>query len=90
MVAFNRLSQYGLSFQLKVINQLLLNKEFILNIRDSIQEEYFDNQSLQWIVTQTLKYFDKYHTSPTLESLHIEVKKLENEKNIVIYCININ
>jgi len=79
MVAFNRLSQYGLSFQLKVINQLLLNKEFILNIRDSIQEEYFDNQSLQWIVTQTLKYFDKYHTSPTLESLHIEVKKLENE-----------
>lgn len=79
MVSFNKLSLYGLSFQLKVINQLLLNKEFILNIRDSIQEEYFDNQSLQWIVTQTLKYFDKYHTSPTLESLHIEVKKLENE-----------
>lgn len=79
MVAFNKLSQYGLPFQLKVINQLLTNKEFLLSIRDTIQNEYFDNQSLQWIVTQTLKYFDKYHTSPTLESLHIEVKKLDNE-----------
>ncbi len=79
MVSFNKLSQYGLPFQLKVINQLLTNKEFLLDIRDSIQEEYFDNQSLQWIVTRTLKYFDQYHTNPTLEALQIEVKKLEND-----------
>ena len=79
MVSFNKLSQYGLPFQFKVINQLLTNKEFILNITDSVQVEYFDNQSLQWIVQQTLKYFDKYHTSPTLEALQIEVKKLDNE-----------
>ena len=79
MVSFNKLSQYGLPFQLKVINQLLTNKEFLLNIRDTIQEEYFDNSSLQWIVTRTLKYFDQYHTSPTLEALQIEVKKLDNE-----------
>ena len=79
MVSFNKLSQYGLPFQLKVINQLLTNKEFLLNIRDTIQEEYFDNSSLQWIVTRTLKYFDYYHTSPTLEALQIEVKKLDND-----------
>lgn len=78
-MTFSKLSQFGLSFQLKVINQLLTNKEFLLNIRDTIQEEYFDNQSLQWIVTRTLKYFDYYHTSPTLEALQIEVKKLDNE-----------
>jgi replicative DNA helicase len=77
--SFNKLSQYGLPFQLKVINLLLNNKSFILNIRDTISPEYFDNQSLQWIVDQTLKYFDKYHTSPTLEALQIEVKKLEND-----------
>jgi archaellum biogenesis ATPase FlaH len=79
MVSFNKLSQYGLPFQLKVINQLLTNKEFLLNIRDTVQEEYFDNSSLQWIVARTLKYFDQYHTSPTLEALQIEVKKLDNE-----------
>jgi replicative DNA helicase len=79
MVSFNKLSLYGLSFQFKVINQLLTNKEFILNIRDTIEPEYFDNQSMQWIVQQSLKYFDKYHTNPTLEALQIEVKKLEND-----------
>jgi len=77
--SFNKLSQYGLPFQLKVLNILLTNKSFILNIRDTISPEYFDNQSLQWIVSQTLKYFDKYHTSPTLEALQIEVKKLDND-----------
>lgn len=77
--SFNKLSQYGLPFQLKVLNILLTNKSFILNIRDTISPEYFDSQSLQWIVSQTLKYFDKYHTSPTLEALQIEVKKLDND-----------
>jgi KaiC/GvpD/RAD55 family RecA-like ATPase len=79
MVSFNKLSLYGLSFQFKIINQLLTNKEFILNIRDMIEPEYFDNQSIVWIVQQSLKYFDKYHTNPTLEALQIEVKKLEND-----------
>ncbi len=77
--SFNKLSQYGLPFQLKVIHLLLTNKTFILNIRDTISSEYFDNQPMQWIVTQTMKYFDKYHTSPTLEALQIEVKKIEND-----------
>jgi hypothetical protein len=79
MVSFSKLSQYGLPFQFKVINQLLTNKEFILNIRDTIETEYFDNQSIQWIVQQSLKYFDHYHTNPTLEALQIEVKKLDND-----------
>jgi replicative DNA helicase len=77
--SFNKLSQYGLPFQLKVIHLLLTNKTFILNIRDTISSEYFDNQPMQWIVTQTMKYFDKYNTSPTLEALQIEVKKIEND-----------
>jgi len=79
MVSFSKLSQYGLPFQFKVINQLLTNKDFILNVRDTIEVEYFDNQSIQWIVQQSLKYFDKYHTNPTLDALQIEVKKLEND-----------
>ncbi len=64
MVSFNKLSNYGLPFQFKVINQLLTNKEFILNIRDTIEAEYFDNQSMVWIVQQSLKYFDQYNPTP--------------------------
>ena len=79
MVAFGKLNQYGLSFQIKVISSLLKNKKFLLDIRDVVTTEYFDNQAHQWIVDQAIKYFDKYHTSPTLDTLHIEIKKIDNE-----------
>ena len=73
------LSQYGPNFQVKVLHSLLKNKKFILNIRDVIIPSYFENQAHQWVVKETLKYFDEFHTTPTLDFLKIEVKKLENE-----------
>ena len=79
MVAFSKLNQYGLNFQTKVISSLLKNKKFLLNIRDVITSEYFDNQAHQWIIEQIVKYFDKYHSTPTLDTLHIEVKKIDND-----------
>lgn len=79
MVAFNKLSQYGFGFQIKVLNSLLKNKKFILTIRDTITTDYFDNQAHQWIVKTTMAYFDKYHATPTLETLQVEVKKIEND-----------
>jgi hypothetical protein len=68
-----------LNFQTKVISSLLKNKKFLLNIRDVIIPEYFDNQAHQWLVETIIKYFDKYHATPTLDTLHIEVKKIEND-----------
>ena len=44
------LSQYGPSFQVKVLHSLLKNKKFILNIRDVILPSYFENQAHQWVV----------------------------------------
>jgi replicative DNA helicase len=79
MVAFNKLSQYGLGFQVKILNSLLKNKKFILTIRDTITPDYFDSQAHQWIIKTTLSYFDKYHATPTLETLQVEVKKIEND-----------
>ncbi len=73
------LSQYGPHFQVKVLHSLLKNKKFILNIRDVIIPSYFENQAHQWVVKETLGYFDQFHTTPTLDFLKIEVKKLENE-----------
>ncbi len=52
---------------------------FLLNIRDVIIPEYFDNQAHQWLVETIIKYFDKYHATPTLDTLHIEVKKIDND-----------
>jgi len=79
MVAFSRLAQYGNAFQVKVLSTLLTNKNLLINIRDSIDPSYFDNDAHKFIVETIIKYFDKYHTIPTLAVLHVEVKKIENE-----------
>lgn len=73
------LSQYGPGFQIKVISSLLTHKEFLLNIHDVLSEEYFDNNSQKWIIREVLKYYQKYHTIPSMEVLKIELKKIDNE-----------
>ena len=78
-MTLNNLNAYGPGFQVKVLSSLLNNKEFLINIHDILSEEYFDNQAHKWIVGEILKYYDKYHTTPTLEVLKVELARVENE-----------
>ena len=79
MAVLNQLNQYGVGFQVKVLSSLLKHKEFLQNIHDILEEEYFDNPAHKWIVEEILKYHYKYHASPTLDYLQVEVKKIDNE-----------
>ena len=69
------LNQYGKGFQLKVLGSLLTDKKFLLNVRDVLQEDYFDSDAHKWIISQIIKYFDKYHTTITMDVLKVELKK---------------
>lgn len=73
------LNQYGTSFQIKVLSSLLTHKEFLLNIHDALSEEYFDSQAHKWIIREILKYYQKYHTTPSMDVLKVELKKIDNE-----------
>ena len=73
------LNQYGPDFQIKVISSLLTHKGFLTNIHDIISEEYFENSAHKWTIKQILKYYDKYHTTPSLEVLKVELQKVDNE-----------
>ena len=75
----NTLTAYGATFQVKVLSSLLKHKEFLQQINDVIMPEMFDNPSSQWIVSQILKFYYKFHTTPSLDYLQIEVKKIDNE-----------
>ncbi len=79
MTALDNLDKYGNTFQTKVLGLLLTDKKFLVNVSDSLTDEYFENPSRKWIVKRLQKYFDEYHTTPTLEALSIEVKKEEND-----------
>lgn len=78
-MTLSSLDKYGKDFQTKVIASLLGNKNFLLNIHDILSDEYFSSDSHKWIISEILKYYDKYHTVPTLEVLKVEVKRIENE-----------
>ena len=78
-MTLNSLATYGTSFQLKVLSSLLTHKEFLQNINDVLSEEYFDNSAHKWIIGEILNYYEQYHTTPTMEVLKVEMKKVENE-----------
>jgi replicative DNA helicase len=73
------LNQYGPHFQIKAISSLLTHKEFLINIHDILSDDYFDNQAHKWIIKEILRYYDKYHTTPSMDILKVEVKKIDNE-----------
>ena len=78
-MTLNSINNYGHEFQIKVLSSLLTHKEFLTNIHDIISEEYFENSAQKWTIKEILKYYDKYHTVPSLEILKVELQKLDNE-----------
>jgi len=79
LTSLAKLSQYGKGFQLKVLGALLTDKKFLLNTRDLLRTDYFDSDAHKWILEATVKYFDKYHTTISMEALKIEIQKVEND-----------
>jgi len=79
MTTLQKLNQYGNAFQIKVLGALLTQREFLLNIATSLDPEYFESSAHKWTVEYVSKYFQQYHTYPTIETLSIEIKKIENE-----------
>ena len=73
------ISAYGKGFQLKVLGSLLTDKTFVLNVRDVLEKEDFDSDAHKWIIVQIVEYFDKFHTTVSMDVLKIELQKIENE-----------
>ena len=78
-MTLHTLNQYGPDFQIKAISSLLTHKELLINIHDIISEEFFENSAHKWAVKEILRYYDKYHTTPSLDVLKIELNKVDNE-----------
>jgi len=78
-MTLNSLQEYGKPFQIKVIGALLSDKKFLQEVSDVVKESYFSANSHQWIVHEILKYFNEFHTTPTMEVLQVEYKKIDND-----------
>ena len=78
-MTLNNINQYGYEFQIKILSSLLTHKEFLINIHDIISPEYFENPAQKWAIKEILNYYDKYHTTPSLDILKVELQKVDNE-----------
>ena len=73
------LTQFGTSFQSKVIASCLIDTMFLQTISEVLKPEYFESDSNKWLVSEIHKYFLKYKTTPTLEAIKIAVDDVEND-----------
>jgi hypothetical protein len=78
-MTLNKLSEYGHGFQIKVIALLLTEKKFLDNVADILSSDYFEAAAYKWVIDFIIAYYQKYHTYPTMEVFHGQIKKLENE-----------
>ena len=78
-MTLHSIDEYGPAFQMKVISSLLTHKEFLQNINDVLSDEYFSNPAHKWVINEILKYYEKYHTTISMDILKVEMKKLDNE-----------
>jgi replicative DNA helicase len=75
----SKLEQYGHSFQVKTLGCLVNDREFLQQVSDIVLPEYFDSEANKWVVKTTLKYFDEFKTTPTMEVFKVELDKIKNE-----------
>lgn len=89
--SIDSLGYLGHSFQLKLLNQILLDEKFSSSILDVLDPSYFDNEYLRLISSKIKDYYEKYGTIPevnTLEQILIVEIKRENTRQNTIDVLN--
>tara|TARA_R110000744_G_scaffold3594_2_gene13543 strand:+ start:4327 stop:5685 length:1359 start_codon:yes stop_codon:yes gene_type:complete len=75
----NKLSEYGYSFQIKILTCLFTDKAFLQQIIDILHAEYFENDANKFLVDIIREYFSDYKSSPTKEVLKVKVTEIDND-----------
>ena len=81
----------GSSFQLQLLNQIIIDKDFSRSIIDVIEVNYFENKYFKLIIQMIREYYSKYEHTPTFETLEqITKSELQQEtaSKIVIDTIS--
>ena len=73
------LTQFGTSFQSKIIASLISDIKFVQTISDILQPDMFDSDSNKWLVKTIRKYYYEYKTHPTLEVIKYKIDEIDND-----------
>lgn len=66
----------GNTFQIQLLNQIIVDKEFAQSIIDVLDPNYFDNKYFKLIIQMVREYYQKYQSTPGFETLE-QIAKAE-------------
>lgn len=91
-MASNKNFEYlGSTFQLQLLNQIIVDKDFSRSIIDVMEPSYFENKYFKLIIQMIKEYYSKYEHTPTFDTLE-QITKSELQQplasKIVIDTLN--
>ena len=82
-MASNKNFEYlGSTFQIQLLNQIIIDKDFGRSIIDVIDTNYFENKYFKLIIQMIKEYYTKYEHTPTFETLE-QITKSELQQETV-------
>jgi replicative DNA helicase len=64
----------GTTFQIQLLNQILIDKDFSSSIMEVMESSYFDNKYFKIIIQMVKEYHKKYESTPNFETLEQIIK----------------
>ena len=77
----------GETFQLQLINQLIVEKDFSHTILDVLESTHFENKYFKTLVQLIKEYYIKYECSPSFETLY-QIVKSEFPQELMLKILN--
>jgi replicative DNA helicase len=71
----------GNTFQIQLLNQIIVDKDFSHSILDVIENNYFENKYFKIIIQMVKEYYLKYDHTPSFETLE-QITKSELQQEI--------
>ena len=86
-MATNKNFEYlGNNFQIQLLNQIIVDKEFSHTIIDVIENNYFENKYFKIIIQMIREYYKKYDHTPSFETLE-QVAKSELQQETAVKVV---
>lgn len=76
----------GNTFQIQLLNQIIVDKEFAQSIVDVLESSYFDNKYFKIVVQMIREYYGKYQSTPTFDTLE-QISKSEISQELVLKIV---
>jgi replicative DNA helicase len=76
----------GDTFQIQLLNQIILDKDFSRSIIDVIEPNYFENKYFKIIIQMIKEYYKKYESSPSFDTIE-QITKSEIKQDLAVKII---